>query len=120
MIDPRQVTTKFADLGFQVKALSESGILAPMRPDRTVRALMAGLILLTMLISHYLPRLTRAIPAPLVAIIVGTLLVQFTPVDSKTVAMVVTEQRALQREKEVKTADYNYRIIFLLNISCKS
>lgn len=67
---------------------------------------MAGLILLTMLISHYLPKLTRAIPAPLVAIIVGTLIVQFTPAESKTVADVVTEQRVLQREKEVKTAEF--------------
>jgi SulP family sulfate permease len=66
----------------------------------------AGLILLTMAISHYLPRLTRAVPAPLIGIIAATLLVQFTALDSKTVADVVNEQRGLQREKEVKTAEF--------------
>ncbi|MGI9240323.1 MAG: SulP family inorganic anion transporter [Verrucomicrobiales bacterium] len=67
---------------------------------------LAGLIFLTMAISHFLPRLTRAVPAPLVAIVVGTLLVQFTPIESKTVADVVNAQRELQREKEIKSAEF--------------
>ncbi|MFT4546451.1 MAG: SulP family sulfate permease [Pseudoalteromonas tetraodonis] len=66
----------------------------------------AFLIILTMVISHYLPRVTRAVPAPLVAIAVSTLLVLFTPLSSKTVADVVNEQRILQREKAVKTAEF--------------
>ncbi len=67
---------------------------------------LAGLIVLTMLISHFLPKLTRAIPAPLVAIIVCTLIVQLTPVTSKTVAEVVNDQRVFQKEKEVKTKQF--------------
>jgi len=67
---------------------------------------LAGLIFLTMAISHFLPRLTRAVPAPLVAIVVGTLLVHYTPIESKTVADVVNAQRVLQREKEVKSAEF--------------
>ena len=67
---------------------------------------LAGLIILTMAISHFLPKLTRAVPAPLVGIVVATLLVQFTTLDSKTVADVVNEQRTLQREKEVKTEEF--------------
>ena len=67
---------------------------------------LAALIVLTMLISHYLPKLTRAIPAPLVAIAVGTLLVLFTPLQSKTVADVVNDQRALQKEKALKAAEF--------------
>ena len=68
--------------------------------------IMAGLIVLTMAISHFLPKLTRAIPAPLVAIVVATCLVQFTSLESKTVADVVNTQRALQEEKAVKTAEF--------------
>ena len=67
----------------------------------------AGLILLTMAISHFLPKFTRAVPAPLVGIVVATLLVQFTPLESKTVADVVNDQRALQREKELKTEEFS-------------
>lgn len=66
-----------------------------------------GIILLTMLISHFLPRLTRAIPAPLVAIIVGTCLIQFTPLETITVANVVDTQRALQLEKQIKTKEFD-------------
>ena len=65
-----------------------------------------GLIMLTMVISHYLPKLTRAVPAPLVGIVVATLLVQFTPIESKTVADVVNSQRLLQQEKKLKTAEF--------------
>jgi len=32
-----EVTKKVSDVGFQLKVLSETGILAPMRPDRTAR-----------------------------------------------------------------------------------
>ncbi|NCF88199.1 MAG: SulP family inorganic anion transporter [Verrucomicrobiaceae bacterium] len=65
-----------------------------------------GIILLTMLISHFLPRFTRAIPAPLVAIVLGTCLIQFTPLETITVANVVDTQRALQLEKQIKTKEF--------------
>lgn len=34
-----EVATKFTDLGYQVKVLTETGIIAPMRPDRTARVI---------------------------------------------------------------------------------
>lgn len=67
---------------------------------------LAALIILTMVISHFLPKLTRAVPAPLVGIIVGTLLVAYTPMESKTVADVVDSERVLQKEKEIKTKEF--------------
>jgi sulfate permease, SulP family len=39
--------------------------------------LMAGLVLLTMAITHFLPKLTRAVPASLAAIIIVTTIAQF-------------------------------------------
>jgi len=64
---------------------------------------MAAVIIGTMLICHFLPKFTRAVPAPLVAIVLGTLLVAFIPaLNTKTVADVVETQRELQREKAVK------------------
>ncbi len=44
-----------------------------------------GLVLLTMLIIHFLPRYTRAFPAPLAAIVVVTLLVILLDLDTRTV-----------------------------------
>ena len=45
----------------------------------------AGLILLTMFIIHYLPRLTTAVPSSLAAILVVSLLVIFLDMDTNTV-----------------------------------
>ncbi|MCM8543433.1 MAG: SulP family inorganic anion transporter [Lentisphaeraceae bacterium] len=65
----------------------------------------AGIILLTMAIIHFLPKLTRAIPAPLVAIVVCTVLCATVPaLKSKTVADVVNSERLLAAEKQQKTA----------------
>jgi SulP family sulfate permease len=47
---------------------------------------MAGLVLLTMAIIHFLPKLTKAIPSTLVAIVSVTLLVMFAGIDTRTVA----------------------------------
>ena len=47
--------------------------------------LMLGLVLLTMLIIHFLPRLTKAIPAALAAIIIVTALVLGLNIDVRTV-----------------------------------
>ncbi|MEW6998284.1 SulP family inorganic anion transporter [Colwelliaceae bacterium BS250] len=46
---------------------------------------MAGLIILTMAIIHFLPKLTKAVPSSLVAIVVVTLLVIFLDLDARTV-----------------------------------
>jgi fatty-acyl-CoA synthase len=37
MLVPGQLKTKAADVGFQLKVLSDTGIISPMRPDRTAR-----------------------------------------------------------------------------------
>ncbi len=47
--------------------------------------IMLGLVVLTMAIIHYLPKLTRAIPSSLAAIIVVTLIVIGLQMDSRTV-----------------------------------
>lgn len=48
--------------------------------------IMLSLVLLTMLIIHFLPKLTTAVPSTLVAIVVVTLLVYFVPaLESRTV-----------------------------------
>jgi len=47
--------------------------------------LLAGLIILIMAIIHYLPKLTRAIPSSLAAIVVVSLLVIFLDIDTNTV-----------------------------------
>jgi SulP family sulfate permease len=41
--------------------------------------IMSVLILITMAIIHFLPKLTKAVPSGLVAIVVVTLLVTFLP-----------------------------------------
>jgi SulP family sulfate permease len=47
--------------------------------------IMLGLVLLTMLIMHFLPKFTRALPAGLVAIIAVSLIVIFGGLDTKSV-----------------------------------
>ncbi|MCH2174671.1 MAG: SulP family inorganic anion transporter [Lentisphaeria bacterium] len=68
--------------------------------------IMIAIIVATMAIIQYLPKLTRAIPAPLVAIIVGTLLVTFTSIKSPTVRDVLDTQRVLQAEKDYKQKEF--------------
>ncbi|MBT5229946.1 MAG: SulP family inorganic anion transporter [Methylococcales bacterium] len=54
--------------------------------DNTSLWTMGGLILLTMLIIHYLPKLTKAVPAPLAAIvIVSTIVITFDQLPARTV-----------------------------------
>ena len=60
------------------------------------------LIILTMAIIHYLPKLTKAVPGTLVAIIAVTLLVQFSPIDALTVNQSVEKMKAVAAEKEKK------------------
>ncbi len=74
----------------------------------TELTIMIGLIVLTMLISHFLPKFTKAVPAPLVAIIVCTLLTVFVPgMQSKTVADVVHTKRLIAKEKNIKAKEFN-------------
>jgi len=63
----------------------------------------AGLILLTMTIIHFLPRLTKAVPGTLVAIVTVTLMTTFLPIDTVTVNQSVELQNALAAEKTEKT-----------------
>jgi len=48
--------------------------------------IMLGLIVLTMFIIEYLPRLTKAVPSTLIAIIAGTVVVLVLGLDTRTVA----------------------------------
>ncbi len=68
----------------------------------TTLAITAGLIVLTMGIINFLPRLTKAIPGTLVAIIVVTLLVQLTPIEAVTVSDFVKTKNAVAHEKNHK------------------
>lgn len=63
----------------------------------------AALILATMAIIHFFPKLTKAVPGTLVAIVAMTLLVNFTPIESVTVNDTVEEMQALSAEKVAKT-----------------
>lgn len=63
----------------------------------------AALILLTMAIIHYFPKLTKAVPGTLVAIVAVTLLVQFTPITAVTVTDSVKTMKAAAAEKAEKT-----------------
>ncbi len=74
----------------------------------------AGLILLTMLIIHYLPKLTTAIPSSLAAIIVGSLLVVFLNIDTRTVGDLASIKGGLP-QFHIPDVAYNFetlRIIF--------
>ena len=67
-----------------------------------------SLIAITMAISHLLPKITRAVPAPLVAIIICTLLSTFTPIfKSKTVIDVVDSQRIYAKQKQLKQEKFD-------------
>jgi SulP family sulfate permease len=71
-----------AQLG-QFKVTDASGVLVWMQGNQL--ATMAGLIALTMAIIHFLPKLTKAVPSSLVAIVVVTVLVQSLELDARTV-----------------------------------
>lgn len=68
--------------------------------------ILGGMVIATMLVIQLLPKLTRAVPAPLVAIVIGTLAVIFTPLTTTTVGDVLEKQRILQAEKELKTKTF--------------
>lgn len=63
----------------------------------------AALILLTMAIINYFPKLTKAVPGTLVAIVAVTLLVQFTPIEAVTVSSSVETMKTVSLEQAEKT-----------------
>ncbi|MAT16781.1 MAG: sodium-independent anion transporter [Planctomyces sp.] len=65
------------------------------------------LIVGTMLIIHYLPRFTKAVPGTLVAIMLMTAIVYFTPLESVTVQDFVDSQNQVAAEKTYKTKVFN-------------
>jgi sulfate permease, SulP family len=65
-----------------------------------------GLIVLTMAIIHYLPRLTKAVPGTLVAIVTVTLIAYFSPIETVTVDDSVQLQNAIALEKAEKTRHF--------------
>lgn len=67
----------------QFKIADESGALAWMQGEQLW--IMLGLVALTMAIMHFLPKLTRAVPAGLVAIVTVTLIAMFSSFDTRTV-----------------------------------
>ncbi|MEW6990866.1 SulP family inorganic anion transporter [Colwelliaceae bacterium 6441] len=71
-----------AQLG-QFKVTNDAGELEWMMGSQLYT--MAGLIVLTMAIIHFLPKLTKAVPSSLVAIVVVTVLVQSLGLDARTV-----------------------------------
>ncbi|MEW6981538.1 SulP family inorganic anion transporter [Colwelliaceae bacterium 6471] len=71
-----------AQLG-QFKIINTAGELEWMQGSQLYT--MAGLIILTMAIIHFLPKLTKAVPSSLVAIVVVTVLVQSFNLDARTV-----------------------------------
>ncbi len=62
-----------------------------------------GILAATMLIIHFLPKLTKAVPGTLVAIIVMTMAVQFSPINAVTVKDFVETQKKFAVEKNHKT-----------------
>jgi len=67
----------------QFQITDANGITAWM--SGTTLYIMLGLVLLTMMIMHFLPKFTRALPAGLVAIVVVSLLAIFGGLDTKSV-----------------------------------
>lgn len=62
-----------------------------------------ALLIATMLIIQFLPKLTKSVPATLVAIVAVTLTVQFSPVEAVTVKDFVDTQKRFAVEKNYKT-----------------
>jgi sulfate permease, SulP family len=71
-----------AQLG-QFKSINADGVMAWLSGNEMM--LMIGLVLLTMAIIQFLPKLTTAVPSSLAAIVTITLLVLFLDLDTRTV-----------------------------------
>jgi SulP family sulfate permease len=66
-----------------------------------------GLILLTMAIIHFLPKLTKAVPGTLAAIVVVTLGVHFLPIEAVTVNDFMDTRNAIAAEKNFKSGEFD-------------
>ncbi|MDR4506004.1 MAG: SulP family inorganic anion transporter [Candidatus Scalindua sp.] len=66
-----------------------------------------GILIVTMMIIRFLPRLTKAIPATLVAILFTTSLAHLLPIESVTVKDFVDTQTRLTLEKNFKTREFH-------------
>ena len=74
----------------------------------------SGLVILTMVIIHYLPRFTRVVPSSLAAIIVVSLMVIFLNIDTKTVGDLASIKGGFP-QFHIPAVDFNLetlRIIF--------
>ncbi len=70
--------------------------------------IMIGFIVLTMAICHFLPKFTKALPAPLVAIVICTLLATYVPaLTSKTVDDVVNSKRKVAAIKAASIESFD-------------
>lgn len=67
----------------QFKMTGENGMISWM--SGTPLWLMLGFVLVTMAITHFLPKLTRAVPSSLVAIVFISVIVIYFGIDTKTV-----------------------------------
>jgi SulP family sulfate permease len=67
----------------QFQVTNENGVLVWMQGNQLL--IMVALIILTMAIIHFLPKLTKAVPSSLVAIVVVTAIVQSFNLDARTV-----------------------------------
>lgn len=66
-----------------------------------------GILITTMTIIYFLPRLTKVIPATLVAILFTTSLVQLLPIETVTVKDFVDTQTRVNLEKNFKTREFH-------------
>ncbi|MGR3220422.1 MAG: SulP family inorganic anion transporter [Candidatus Anammoxibacter sp.] len=66
-----------------------------------------SILVATMSIIHFLPKLTKVVPATLIAIIAMTLLTQLSPIKAITVKDFVDTQKKFSGEKKHKTKYFN-------------
>ena len=74
----------------------------------------AGLIVLTMAIIHYLPKLTTAVPSSLVAIVVVSLLVIGLNIDTSTVGSLAGSLKGELPSFNIPGVDYNFETLKII------
>ncbi len=81
--------------------------------DQDSLTLLCGLILLTMVIIHFLPRFTKVIPSSLAAIIVVSLLVILLDLDTKVVGDVASIKGGLP-DFHIPAVPFNLETLFII------
>ncbi|GJQ60413.1 MAG: SulP family inorganic anion transporter [Candidatus Scalindua sp. AMX11] len=66
-----------------------------------------GILIVTMSIIYFLPKVTKVIPATLVAILLTTSVIQLSPIETVTVKDFVDTQSKLALEKNFKTKEFH-------------